>query len=101
PDRRAGSTGDEALAGRVTDLLRNALPTAEVRSDVFTGATPDGTRQLRNVSATLLGQPGREIVVVAHRDALEHRSAAEMSATGALLTLARTAGQSRFDRTIR
>jgi len=101
PDRRAGSPGDHALADRVADLLRNAMPTADVRTDSFTAATPDGKRELRNVSATLLGQPGPEIVVVAHRDALERGSAAEMSATGALLTLARTAGQSRFDRTIR
>jgi hypothetical protein len=101
PDRRAGSPGDHALADRVADLLRNAMPTADVRIDRFTAPTPDGKRELRNVSATLLGQPGPEIVVVAHRDALEPGSAAELSATGALLTLARTAGQSRFDRTIR
>lgn len=101
PDRRAGSPGDDALADRVADLLRNAMPTAEVRTDRFTAATPDGRRELRNVSATLLGQPGPEIVVVAHRDALERGSVAELSATGALLMLARTAGQSRFDRTIR
>ncbi len=101
PDRRAGSAGDEALAGRVAELLRNAMPTADVRTDEFTAPTPDGERRLRNVSATLLGQPGPEIVVVAHRDALEPGSVAELSATGALLTLARTAGQSRFDRTIR
>lgn len=101
PDRRAGSPGDDALAGRVAELLRNAMPTADVRTDEFTAPTPDGERRLRNVSATLLGQPGPEIVVVAHRDALEPGSAAELSATGALLTLARTAGQSRFDRTIR
>ncbi len=101
PERRAGSSGDHALADRVADLLRNAMPTAEIRTDEFTAATPDGKRQLRNVSATLLGQPGPEIVVVAHRDALEPGSVAELTATGALLTLARTAGQSRFDRTIR
>lgn len=101
PDRRAGSAGDDALAGRIADLLRNAMPTADVRIDEFTAPTPDGERRLRNVSATLLGQPGPEIVVVAHRDALEPGSAAELSATGALLTLARTAGQSRFERTIR
>lgn len=101
PDRRAGSPGDDALADRVADLLRNAMPTADVQVDRFDAATPDGKRELRNVSATLLGQPGPEIVVVAHRDALQPGSAAELSATGALLTLARTAGQSRFDRTIR
>jgi hypothetical protein len=100
-DRRAGSPGDAALAERIAELLRNAMPTADVRTDEFTAPTPDGERRLRNVSATLLGQPGPEIVVVAHRDALEPGSAAELSATGALLTLARTAGQSRFDRTIR
>nr|MBF6619006.1 hypothetical protein [Patulibacter sp.] len=71
PDRRAGSPGDHALADRVADLLRNAMPTADVQIDRFTAATPDGKRELRNVSATLLGQPGPEIVVVAHRDALE------------------------------
>lgn len=100
-DRRAGSAGDDALAARIAELLRNAMPTAEVHTDEFSAPTPDGQRRLRNVSATLLGQPGPEIVVVAHRDALEPGSAAELSATGALLTLARTAGQSRFDRTIR
>lgn len=101
PDRRAGSAGDDALASRIADLLRNAMPTADVRVDEFSAPTPDGERRLRNVSATLLGQPGPEIVVVAHRDALEPGSAAELSATGALLTLARAAGQSRFERTVR
>nr|MBF6618923.1 hypothetical protein [Patulibacter sp.] len=44
---------------------------------------------------------GFERVAVGDHDDLGSRLAAELSATGVLLTLARTAGQSRFDRTIR
>ena len=101
PDRRAGSPGDAALGARVAAELRRALPTAAIREDEFEADTPDGTRTLRNVEATLPGLPGPEILVVAHRDALRSGSAAEMTGTTALVALARAAGQNRFRRTVR
>lgn len=101
PDRRAGSPGDSALGARVATELRRALPTATVLEDEFVADTPDGSRTLRNVSATLPGLPGPEILIVAHRDALRRGSAAEMTGTTGLIALARAAGQNRFRRTIR
>ncbi|WP_210491538.1 M28 family peptidase [Patulibacter sp. SYSU D01012] len=101
PDRRAGSPGDAALARRVRDELRRAVPTATVTVDRFQADTPDGARTLENVSATLPGQPGPEILVVAHRDALGRGARAEMTGTAGLLAVARAAGQGRFRHTIR
>lgn len=100
PDRRAGSAGDAALGQYVESELRRVLPTASVTTDEFDADTPDGRRTLRNVSATLPGLPGPEILVVAHRDALQPRSAAEMTGTSALLALARAAAQTRFRHTV-
>jgi len=101
PSRRAGSPGDSALGARVAAELRSALPSAAISEDEFVADTPDGTRTLRTVSATLPGLPGPEILIVAHRDALKRGSAAEMTATSGLIALARAAGQNRFQHTVR
>jgi hypothetical protein len=100
PDRRAGSPGDAALGRFVATELRRVLPTATIREDEFEADTPDGRRSLRNVSATLPGVPGKEILVVAHRDALRRGAAAEMTGTTALLQLASIIGQNRFRHTV-
>ncbi|MCK9247422.1 MAG: hypothetical protein M0P31_00350 [Solirubrobacteraceae bacterium] len=101
PDRRPGSVGDAALADRVEAELRARLPSATVTTDDFDADTPDGHRHLRNVIATVPGQPGHEIVLMASRDALQRGSAGEMSATAGLLTVARAIGAGRFSHTIR
>jgi hypothetical protein len=101
PERTAGSPGDASLAVAVAAELRRALPTAVVTTDEFEADTPDGRRTLRNVTAVLPGQPGPELLVVAHRDAIGRGSAAEASATAGLVGLARAAGQSRFRHTVR
>ena len=107
PNRRPGSTGDEALSRRVASELRRALqPGAGVRSrsvvqvQRFRGRTIDGTRDLVNVIASRPGRPGPGLVVVAHRDAAGARAKAELSGTAALITLARIAGSGRLRRTI-
>jgi hypothetical protein len=100
PDRRAGSDGDAALGRYVEAELRRVLPSASITTDEFDADTPDGRRTLRNVSATLPGLPGPEILIVAHRDALVRGSAAEMTGTSALLAIARAAAQTRFRHTV-
>jgi hypothetical protein len=101
PERTAGSPGDAAVAVRVAAELRRALPTAAVTTDEFEADTPDGRRTLRNVTAVLPGQPGPELLVLAHRDAIGRGSPAEASATAGLVELARATGQSRFRHTVR
>jgi hypothetical protein len=101
PERTAGSPGDASAAVAVAAELRRALPTAAVTTDEFESDTPDGRRTLRNVTAVLPGQPGPELLVIAHRDAIGRGSAAEASATAGLIGLARAAGQSRFRHTVR
>jgi hypothetical protein len=101
PERTAGSPGDASAAVAVAAELRRALPTAAVTTDEFEADTPDGRRTLRNVTAVLPGQPGPELLVVAHRDAIGRGSAAEASATAGLVELARATGQSRFRHTVR
>jgi len=99
--RRAGSSGDRLLGLRIREELARALPAATVALDHFRGDTPDGGRDLLNVTATLPGAPGPGIAIVAHRDALEPGSKAELSGTAALLALARAAANTRFHHSIR
>lgn len=87
PSRRPGSDGDEALASRVRgDLIRAGFRIDDRR---FEARTADGATELRNVVGTRAGFTERRIVVVAHRDALARPATAELSATAALLELAR------------
>jgi hypothetical protein len=90
PDRRPGSLGDERLGDLVATQMREAG--FRVRTIVRDGETIDGKRSLRTVVAERAGTVDERIVVVAHRDAAGHRAEAELSATAALLELARVFG---------
>jgi hypothetical protein len=95
PDRRPGDSGDEALATAVAQRLRS-IGSYQVSQHTFTGETADGERQLTTVTARQVGQPGPDLVVVAHRDALGRGAKAELSGTAAMLELARVvSGQLR------
>src|SRR4051794_24512516 len=98
-DRRPGSDGDERLARYVAGQLRQTVP-GTVAEHRFEADTIDGKRDLVDVVATRPGQPGPPLVVVAHRDAAGHGAKAELSATAALLELARVAADGRLRRTI-
>src|SRR3954449_13273811 len=99
-DRRPGSAGDEAIAGFVAAQLRRSVRVGTVEEHRYTADTIDGKRDLVDVVATRPGQPGAPLVVVAHRDAAARGSWAELSATAALLELARVAADGRLRRTI-
>jgi hypothetical protein len=87
PSRRPGSRGDDALATRVRVELRAArFRTSERR---FEGRTAVGRRELRTVVGVRTGRSDRQIVVLAHRDALQRPATAQLSGTAALLELAR------------
>ncbi|HSD80205.1 MAG TPA: hypothetical protein VLB47_06070, partial [Solirubrobacteraceae bacterium] len=100
PERRPGSSGDEALAGAVARRLRAAGPTWRVSTFREEGRTIDGDRALTSVLARQAGAPGPQLVVVAHRDAAGRGAAAELSGTAALLELARDLSGGRARRTI-
>jgi hypothetical protein len=87
PARRPGGPGDDALALRVRSALREQG--FRVRDRRFEGRTAVGERQLRTVTGVRAGLSERQIVVVAHRDALSRPARAELSGTAALLELAR------------
>src|SRR5436190_6999682 len=93
PDRRPGSLGDERLAQLAAAQMREAG--FRVRSVVHDGETIDGKRRLRTVIAERAGTVDERVVVVAHRDAAGPRAEAELSATAALLELARVFGAPR------
>jgi hypothetical protein len=99
PVRRPGDAADARLAGEIAARLRQTVP-GTVEEHHFRGETIDGKRDLVDVVATRPGAPGPPIVVVAHRDAAEPGSKAELSATAALLELARVAADGRLRRTI-
>jgi hypothetical protein len=94
PNRRPGSLGDEALAAHVAQVFAGLGGTAgggfSVRMRHFDAQTIDGERSLTTVIAQRPGSTGATpIVILAHRDAAARGSQAELSATAALLELAR------------
>jgi hypothetical protein len=99
PDRRAGDSGDAALARRLAQVFRG-LGSYQVTTPSFSAETADGKRELTTVIARQVGRPGPGLVVVAHRDALAHGSRAELSGTAALLELARVLRGGRLHRTV-
>ncbi|HYM58370.1 MAG TPA: hypothetical protein VES79_10465 [Solirubrobacteraceae bacterium] len=87
PHRRSGSPGDRALAARVAGVFRaNGL---RVQIGTQHGRTADGPADLETVVGVRPGLSSRRIVVMAHRDALSSPALAELSATAALIELAR------------
>ena len=116
PDRRPGSSGDEALAAHVARSLEElgspsgpggqssqgaAAGGFQVSIRHFKARTIEGERTLTTVIAERPGSTGESpIAILAHRDAVGHGSAAELSGTAALLELARVFSQSETRRTI-
>ena len=86
PHRPPGSTADKELATFVADQLGRSK--FVVSTQRFTAQTAVGPRTLENVTGVLAGQPGSEIVVVAHRDSLHPPAASDLSGTAVLLQLA-------------
>jgi len=104
-ERRPGSPGDNGLARYVTSAFRGLGGTAGGGFTVHTlhtaGQTIDGERRLETVVAVRPGStPASPILIVAHRDAAEPGSQGEMSATAALLELARVFAARETKRTI-
>jgi Peptidase family M28 len=100
PDRRPGGPGDAGLARRVAGELRGMAPAYEVATHRFAGRTIDGRRTLETIMARQVGEPGPELVVVSHRDAAGRGAAAELSATAAMLEVARVVAGGRLRRTV-
>lgn len=105
PDRRPGSRGDQALGAYVERALRGLGGTAGggfiVHTRHFTAQTIDGERALTTVIATRPGSTGATpIVILAHRDAPSAGARAELSATAAMLELARVFAARQTQRTI-
>jgi hypothetical protein len=109
PDRRPGSTGDDALAEHVAHTLEGLGGAGrggfEVQTRRFEGQTIDGEQTLETVIAQRAGSSGgtsggTPIVIMAHRDARAPGSAAELSGTVALLELARVFAARETQRTI-
>jgi hypothetical protein len=93
PDRRPGSPGDRALAGRVARALAATDPATrrplfEVTRSTVSGG-PRDLGDLETVVGVRTGLSSRRVVVLAHRDAARPGSTAELSGTAALLELAR------------
>ncbi len=116
PDRRPGSAGDDALAGRVAQTI-SGLGGTGARSLEGSGGggfsvqvrrvraqTIDGERTLRTVIAQRPGSTGESpIVILAHRDAAGaggSPSEAQLSGTAALIELARVFAARETRRTI-
>ena len=94
PQRAPGSRGDAALASRVEAELElreegSDAPGFRVRTRRFEAGTARGERELATVVGERTGLSRRQIVVVAHRDALSPPSTAELSATAGLIELVR------------
>ncbi|HEX5898666.1 MAG TPA: M28 family peptidase [Solirubrobacteraceae bacterium] len=99
PARRAGDSGDAALAAKLAAAFR-AMGSYQVSTPSFEAETADGKRRLTTVIASQVGQPGPGLVVVAHRDALQRGSRAELSGTAAMVELARVVRGGRLKRSV-
>jgi hypothetical protein len=99
PERRAGDSGDAALARRLAAVFRS-MGSYQVSTPSFSAETADGKRQLTTVIARQVGQAGPGLVVVAHRDALGRGAKAELSGTAAMVELARVVRSGRLHRTV-
>ena len=86
-DRRPGSLGDDALAARVESALKSAG--FETRVSLKDGQTIDGDTALATVVGERVGRNERRILVVAERDAADPGSPGRLSATAALVELAK------------
>ncbi len=105
PDRRPGSRGDQALAAHIAHELEGLGGTAGggfmVRSHRFAAQTIDGERELTTVIAQRPGSTNaKPVVILAHRDAAARGARAELSATAALLELARVFASRETQRSI-
>ena len=86
-DRRPGSLGDDALAVRAREVFEASGFRTTVRP--VKGRTIDGETALPTVVGERTGRNERRILVIAERDAAEPGSPGRLSATAALLELAR------------
>jgi hypothetical protein len=87
PNRRPGSAGDEALARRVEREIEGAGFRTErlsIRADAV-----DGDADLTTIVGERTGRNNRRLLIVAQRDAAESEDVARLSATAALIQLAR------------
>ncbi len=105
PERRPGSAGDQRLAAYLTQALRGLGSAAKGGFAVSTRAvkaqTIEGQRTLTTVIAQRPGTTGEApIVILAHRDAAGRGAEAQLSATAALLELARVLAAGETQRTI-
>lgn len=105
PDRRPGSAGDNALALRVEQMISGLSGSAgdgfHVRVRRFASQTAEGQRLLSTVIAQRPGSSAAAaIAILAHRDASDSGSAAELSGTAVLLELARVLSSSETAHTI-
>lgn len=105
PNRRPGGAGDQALAGALAGELRALGGTAgggfAVAEHTVRAQTIDGVRTLTTVVAQRPGTSGEHpIAIVARRDAAASPGASELSATAALLELARVFSSSETRRGI-
>jgi hypothetical protein len=105
PDRRPGSSGDAALAARMSRGLHELGGTAgggfSVRTSRVEARTIDGTRSLITLIAERPGTSAEKpIVIMAHRDSAGRGAEAALSGTATLLELARVLASSETQRTI-
>jgi hypothetical protein len=105
PDRSPGSRGDDGLADYVARTLRGLGGSAgggfTVSTRRFSAQTIDGERTLTDVIAQRPGSSGATpIVIIAHRDAAGRGARAQLSATAALLELARVFASRETQRTV-
>lgn len=104
PDRSPGSAGDRRLARYVAQAIATAGSAEhgfQVSLHSVHAQTIAGERTLTTVVAKRPGSTGESpIVILAHRDAAARGSTAELSATAALIELARVFAHSETQRTI-
>ena len=100
PERRPGSLGDDAVAAEVAAVMRRSGFDDDPESRVDEEETIDGETGLTTVIAEREGREGRRLLVIAERDAAARGAPGRLSATAALLELARVFGGRATRRTL-
>jgi hypothetical protein len=88
PDRRPGSEGDRRVASLVETRLQS-LSGFETSRDEFEAKVDGNDTSMVNVTGVVAGLSDRQLVVLAHRDAIDPPGASSAVSTAAMLELAK------------
>jgi peptidase M28-like protein len=99
PDRRPGSLGNRRVADLVESRL-HSLSGFETSRDEFDAKVDGSDTSMMNVTGVVAGLSDRQLVVLAHRDAVKRPGASSAADTAVMLELAKALAGVRHRKTL-